>query len=361
MLRLQNISFYQFKNYHQHQFSFTEKVIGICGLNGTGKTNLLDAIYYLSFTKSYTSNSDALIVSFGKQGLRIVGNYLVNENPKQLTAIVRENNKKEFLIDNLPCKKFSNHIGNFPCVIITPDDVELITGSSELRRKLMDTILSQINGHYLQNLISYTKLLQQRNGFLKQSAETNFVNESLLQTFDEQLSNYAEKIFEVREKFMYEYLFLVINYYSKIALTTDDIQLSYKSQLQQKNLKQLLQENFSKDLFLQRTNVGIHKDEIEINLGNYNFKTTASQGQRKSLLFAFKLAEWHIIKQHKKFAPILLLDDVFEKLDEQRMFNLLQWVCTEDDGQVFITDTHKERLQQTLQNAAIKFQLIELE
>lgn len=360
MLQLQNISFYQFKNYLQHQFSFTEKVVGICGLNGTGKTNLLDAIYYLSFTKSYLTNSDALNVSFGKQGLRIVGNYLINEKSQQLTAIVRENNKKEFLIDDFPCKKFSEHIGNFPCVIITPDDVELITGSSELRRKLVDTMLSQINTHYLQHLISYNKLLQQRNSFLKQCAEKNFVNEPLLQTFNEQLSIYAEKIFEIREKFMYEYLPLVIKYYSKIALTTNDIGLIYKSQLQQQNMKLLLNENFTKDLLLQRTNVGIHKDDIEINLGSYNFKTTASQGQRKSLLFAFKLAEWQVIKQYKKFAPILLLDDVFEKLDEQRMFNLLQWVCNEDDGQVFITDTHKDRLQQTLQNAAIKFQLIEL-
>lgn len=360
MLQLQNISLFQFKNYSLQQFHFDKKVIGICGLNGAGKTNLLDAIYYLSFTKSYLTSSDAMNVSFGKQGLRIEGNYLQHKTPHKLVSIVRENNKKEFLVDDIACKKFSEHIGNYPCVIIAPDDVELITGSSEIRRKLIDTILSQIDRDYLQHLINYNKILQQRNSLLKQFAENNNINEELLSILNHQLATPANYIFEARRKFVSEYLPSTIYFYKKIADKTDQIHLNYESQLNNASIDILLQNSFQKDLILQRTNVGIHKDDIAILMNENSFKNTASQGQRKSLLFAFKLAEWQIIKQHKGFAPILLLDDVFEKLDEQRMFNLLQWVCKEDDGQVFITDTHKERLEATLSKAEIEFQLIEL-
>jgi DNA replication and repair protein RecF len=360
MLQLNKISLVHFKNYLQNQFVFNQKVIGICGNNGTGKTNLLDAIYYLSFTKSYFTNTDSQNVQHGKAGLRIDGHYSKDAIPSQLVCILRENNKKEFLKDNETLQKFSDHIGNYPCVMIAPDDTSLLVGASELRRKYIDTIIAQINKQYLHNLIDYNKLLQQRNSLLKHAAENGHLDNDVLLILNQQLSEKATYIFQERKNFFANYLPLVLFYYQKIADTTDSISLSYESALHQATMQQLLKNALQKDMVLQRTTVGIHKDDIDISMHNAVFKNIASQGQRKSLLFAFKLAEWQTIKINKGFAPILLLDDVFEKLDQQRMHNLLQWVCKEDDGQVFITDTHKNRLEQALQLATIKYQLIEL-
>ncbi len=360
MLKLQSISLVQFRNYVQQSFSFSERVVAICGLNGSGKTNLLDAVYYLGFTKSYFGRSESQNVHHGLLGLRLQGNFLLNDEVQNLLCIVRENNKKEFSVNGDEYKKFSAHIGRFPCVMIAPDDVELITGGSEERRKFIDTILSQIDNDYLQHLIDYTKILQQRNSLLKQSAETGRIDEALLQIFNEQLSFKGEWIFDKRTLFIQEFLPLVIDFYKRIAGKEDAVAISYESDLQQGNMQQLLQSSKQKDIVLQRTTVGIHKDEMVMKMGDAVFKNEASQGQRKSLLFALKLAEWQMIKNKKGFTPILLLDDVFEKLDEQRMHNLLQWVCTEDDGQVFITDTHAARLRQQLNAINVAYQLIEL-
>ncbi|MBC7722418.1 MAG: DNA replication and repair protein RecF [Pedobacter sp.] len=360
MLQLQSISLVQFRNYVQQQFAFTEKVVGICGLNGSGKTNLLDAIYYLGFTKSYFSKNDAQNVHHGLAGMRLQGHFLLGNEPQNLLCILRENNKKEFSVNDEPYKKFSEHIGRFPCVMIAPDDVELIIGGSEERRKFIDTLLSQIDKTYLQQLIDYTKILQQRNSLLKQAAEQGRMDEALLQIFNEQLSQKGEWVYQQRTIFLQEFLLLTIDFYKRIAGKEDAVTIAYESGLQQTNMQQLLQAAKQKDMVLQRTTVGIHKDDLAIKMGDNNFKNEASQGQRKSLLFALKLAEWQTLKNKKGFTPILLLDDVFEKLDEQRMHNLLQWVCTEDDGQVFITDTHASRLEQQLNAINIKYQLIEL-
>jgi DNA replication and repair protein RecF len=360
MLQLNKISLLQFRNYATQSFTFNKKVIGICGLNGTGKTNLLDAIYYLAFTKSYFGRTDAQNVQHGFAGLRIEGNYDLNNQQEQLACIVRENNKKEFLNNNNPIKKLSEHIGNYPCVMIAPDDIELITGSSEERRKFIDTILSQINSGYLQALIEYNKIVQQRNSLLKNAAEFGNIDHTLLNIYNHQLIEKGEFIFVTRTNFCTTFLPLTLDYYQKIANTNDSLELSYSSQLQTQSFNLLLENSLQKDIALQRTTSGTHKDDVLILMNNIGFKNQASQGQRKSLLFALKLAEWQTLKQNKGFAPILLLDDVFEKLDGNRMFNLLNWVCKEDDGQVFISDTHKERLTLALNDANIDFQLIEL-
>ena len=361
VLFLQSITVYQFRNYLHRSFTFHERITGICGLNGTGKTNLLDAIYYLSFTKSYFSRSDSSNVHHQLQGLRLDGCYQLLQQEQKVACILRENNRKELSLNGEEYKKFSEHIGKLPCVMIAPDDVELITGSSEERRKFIDTILSQIHKPYLQQLIEYTKLLQQRNSLLKQAADSGYLDEALLDIYSEQLCSKGQFIYEQRRQFLQSFLPMAADYYQKIAGTTDTLSLAYESQLHQAPMQTLLQTGLHKDKVLQRTNYGIHKDDIAIQMGNNPFKTEASQGQRKSLLFALKLAEWQTLKDNKGFAPILLLDDVFEKLDEQRMHNLLHWVCKEDDGQVFITDTHKERLQQQLQAVGVGFQLVELD
>ncbi len=360
MLVLQNIKVYQFKNYLQENFQFHENIIGICGNNGLGKTNLLDAIYYLSFTKSYFGKTDSSSVHKGLQGMRIEGDFLRNDYKENVVCIVRENNRKEMQRNGEDYKKFSSHIGLFPAVMIAPDDVELITGTSDVRRKYLDTLLSQLDAQYLQNLIDYNKVLQQRNSLLKATAERGYLDEQLLDILDQQLLPPGNYLYNSRQRFLKTFLPAVINRYHHIARSNEDLQLQYYSPLLSDDFASLLRTFRPKDLLLQRTTVGIHRDDLEITLTGDVFKNIASQGQRKSLLFALKLQEFEQLKLAKGFPPILLLDDVFEKLDEDRMHNLLQHVCIDNKSQVFITDTHKERLELSLQKLQVKYQLIEL-
>jgi len=360
MFRLHQLSMVQFRNYESQSFDFGERIVGICGSNGVGKTNLLDAIYYLSFSKSYFARTDAQSVHHGSMGLRLQGQYNVEGQDTSVTLIVRETGKKELQLNGEPYKKFSDHIGRLPVVMIAPDDVELISGGAEERRKFLDTILSQINPQYLHQLIDYNKILQQRNSLLKQAAEFGSVDETLLTILNEQLSNSGTFLFYTRKAFLQNFLPLAFSIYERIARNNDGIYLSYHSPLLQTDFPTLLQQNRSKDLTLQRTSSGIHRDDIVLQMGEQLFKTEASQGQRKSLLFALKLAEWQILKEQKGFTPILLLDDVFEKLDDARMSQLLHWVCAESDGQVFISDTHPERLKQQLDGIGMGFQMIQL-
>jgi DNA replication and repair protein RecF len=360
MLRLQNISLTQFKNYRQASFRFEERITGICGKNGIGKTNLLDAIYYLCFTKSYFSRNDGQNVSTGMQGFRLQGQLFQSPGNHEVTCILRETGKKEFLVNQEAYNKFSHHIGRFPAVMIAPDDVHIITEGGEERRAFLDALISQLDPVYLSDLINYNKLLQQRNSLLKSFAELRRTDESLLEVLNEQLSKPATSIFEKRKTFLTGFIPLVQHFYKLISGETYNVAVIYQSQLLHAEMQTLLHQFRDKDFVLQRTNAGIHKDDLEIQLNGQLFKTMASQGQRKSLLFALKLAEFETLKVSKGFSPFLLLDDVFEKLDEGRMHNLLVWVCRENDGQIFITDTHCERLKAHLQKVSDKYQLIEL-
>lgn len=360
MLRLQNISVLHFKNYTKSTFQFSEKIIGICGSNGVGKTNLLDAIYYLCFTKSYFTRTDSANVHHGLQGMRIEGEFLQGDSTEKVVCILRENNKKEVSCNGEDYKKLSHHIGKFPAVMVAPDDVALITGNSDVRRKFLDTLLSQIDHQYLQNLIVYNKVLQQRNSLLKAFAEKNYRDNSLLEVLTRQLVEPGDFISTFRKEFLEKFLPAVANRYLQIAGTEEPVLLQYVSPLLEENFEKLLEIYLPKDLILQRTSMGIHKDDVEVKLNGDYFKNIASQGQRKSLLFALKLDEMEQIKATKGFSPILLLDDVFEKLDAGRMQNLLHQVCVENDCQVFITDTHKDRLMFALEKLERPYQLIEL-
>jgi DNA replication and repair protein RecF len=360
VLRINEISLVQFKNYEQARFRFQERIIGICGNNGVGKTNLLDALYYLCFTKSYFSRSDQSNVLKGTSGFRIEGVFDNEGGQTQVVCILRGNGKKEFLSDGVAYEKFSRHIGRFPCVIIAPDDIQIITGASEERRRFLDALLSQLDPAYLQDLIDYNRILQQRNGFLKSLPDRRLTDKNLLEVYDDQLVAPGTRIFERRRVFLQELLPLAANFYSRIAGVQEPLALAYDSALLHTPFRRLLRDNVEKDLYLQRTGSGIHRDDIYIGFAGVPFKSMASQGQRKSLLFALCLAEYETLKAAKGFAPILLLDDVFEKLDEQRMHNLLDKVCLQDNGQVFITDTHPERIRQQMEKIGVAFELITL-
>jgi DNA replication and repair protein RecF len=360
MLNLSSISLLQFKNYSQRSFAFTERIIGICGKNGVGKTNLLDAIHYLCFTRSYFSRQDAANVQQGKEGFRLEGHFVLQDKPEKAVCILRETGRKELSINDQPYDKFSQHIGRYPCVIIAPDDAELITGDSRERRAFLDSLLCQLDSGYLQQLIVYKKVLEQRNSLLKSFVETGQKDLSLLDVLDQQLIVPGEIIFNKRKEFLVAFLPLAKHLYQDIARQPEDITLFYESELLEAGFSELIKATRTKDMFAQRTTAGIHRDDLEINMSTQLFKSIASQGQRKSLLFALKLAEMDVLKKEKHFPPLLLLDDVFEKLDEERIANLLHKVCIENDGQVFITDTNEIRLKEHLESLNIGFQLIQL-
>lgn len=355
-----SISLYQFKNYFQQEFTFSERIVGICGRNGAGKTNLLDAIHYLCFTRSYFSRQDGLNIQHGHQGFRIEGHLELKGQEEKAVCILRETGKKEFSVNDELYTRFSRHIGRYPCVIIAPDDVQLIIGGSEERRKFLDTLLSQLDQDYLGSLINYTKILQQRNSFLRSASEGFGKDFSVLDILDEQLSGEGNRIFEKRRDFLLKFLPIVKQLYNDICQRYENINLIYESELHQASMEELLKHNRQKDLMILRTTAGVHRDDLVFSLGEQPFKTIASQGQRKSLLFALKLAELEILKEEKRLSPFLLLDDVFEKLDEERISNLLVRVCSDADCQIFITDTNCERLKLQMEKIGQQVQMIQL-
>lgn len=360
MLSLSRIILTQYKNYGLSAFDFTERIVGICGLNGKGKTNLLDAAYYCCFTRSYFSKSDGLNTRFDHDGFRLEADFKTGQDEQKLTCISRLNGKKELLLNAVAYEKFSHHIGRFPAVMIAPDDIELITCGSEERRKFIDTVLSQMDAGYLQQLILYNKILQQRNSLLKRFAELGKTDWALLEVLDKQLMEPGNSIFNKRKELTDALVPLVQKFYTRISGNNEKVSIQYISQLNDMAFYDLLNLCREKDFLFQRSNGGIHKDDISMQLNGQVFKTTASQGQRKSLLFALKLAEFELLKQNKGFPPLLLLDDIFEKLDDNRMNKLLQWVCNENNGQVFITDTHKDRLEKAFEKLGTAYQIIEL-
>lgn len=358
----------QFRNYRQAAFEFKQRIIGIAGPNGSGKTNLLDGIYYLCLTRSYFSRPDSKNALHGQTGFRLEGDVRIapgfdltgtDDEVSSIICIVRPGDKKEFLFDQVAYERFSEHMGRLPVVMIAPDDSTLITGGSEERRKFIDTILSQTDRTYLQNLIQYNKVLQQRNALLKSNPGSG-QTDSLLSVLDQQLVHFAVPLFETRKAFLADFIPMVLEGYTNIAGKPESVTLSYDSHLLTHDLATLLKETLQRDLTLQRTTRGIHRDELTMQLEALPFKSLASQGQRKSLLFALKLASYYYIAAKKSTPPILLLDDVFEKLDADRMLNLLKQVAGGLQGQVFITDTHSDRLQTAFEELGQRCQLIEL-
>jgi len=361
-LRIDNIQLTGYKNYSEAAFQFNERLIGICGNNGKGKTNLLDAIYYLCFTKSYFTRLENLNIQFQKEGFRLEGVFYSNDTTaNKVVCIYRPGKGKEIYHNELAYEKFSKHIGKFPAVLIAPNDSALITGGSEERRKYLDTLLSQIDNDYLNQLIVYTKLLTERNALLK-SEEAKFETENLvLQSIDERLIPVAETLHRYRTAFCKKLFPRISAFYNQISGSDETIQIRYESQLSENLIRNLLKKNLHRDRLLQRTTAGIHKDDILFEFNSNPFKNIASQGQRKSLLFACRLAELEILKNEIGINPLLLLDDVFEKLDKKRIRNLLEYICNQNKSQVFITDTDSSRLKEAVSELGKSIQIIQLD
>ena len=334
-----------FKNYPTADLELAEKINCFTGDNGVGKTNLLDAIYYLSFCKSYFNPQDHQNIKHEEDFFAIHGHYeRISEHEEVVSCIQRRNQKKQFRLNKKEYERLADHIGLFPLVMVSPSDADLINLGSEERRKYIDGVISQFDKLYLENLLNYNKILQHRNALLKNIAETGFPSSSL-DIWDQQMKGPAEKIHFGRLEFLEEFIPLFQQYFEIITEGKEKVGIEYESQLNQADLEPLLKASLGRDLAVRYTTAGIHKDDLQFTIEGFPVKKYGSQGQQKSFLLAMKLAQFEFTRLKKGFKPILLFDDVFDKLDEKRVGQLIRLVGDNNFGQVFITDTHPGRIQ----------------
>lgn len=342
---LQKLSLVNFKNIETQSFDFQEKINCFVGNNGVGKTNVLDAIYYLSFTKSYFNPVALQNIRHGEDFFMIEGNYILDEREEKIVCSLKKGQKKVLKRNDKAYEKFSYHIGQLPLVIISPADRDLIVEGSETRRKFIDGVISQQDKTYLQNLIQYNKAVSQRNALLKYFAANRHFDALNLKIYDEQLISYGNVIYKKRKEFLERFVPIFNKKYQTISEDKEKVNLSYKSQLHNMLFEELLEKNLDKDRIVQYSTTGIHKDDLSFDIGNYPIKKFGSQGQQKSYLIALKLAQFQFIKEQSNVTPILLLDDVFDKLDDHRVSQIIELVNNDEFGQIFITDTHPERTE----------------
>lgn len=342
---LQNLHLLNFKSWAEAGFEFSAKLNCFVGLNASGKTNLLDAIHYLSLTKSYFSNADVQNIKEGSDFFVIEGSFLRKEKEESIHCALKKGQKKLLRRNKKEYDKLSDHIGLFPSVVISPYDRDLITESSEVRRRFMDNVISQSDSQYLFHLMRYNRALQQRNTLLKYFAANNHFDKDALAAYDDQLAEHARPVLEKRQEFIEKLLPKIIYYYKIIGGNREAAGLQYQSQLLETPLQDLLIKQLAKDRVNQYTSVGLHRDNLVFELDGRSVRKFGSQGQQKSFLIALKLAQYEFLKEKQGTVPVLLLDDIFDKLDEERVAQLVKLVHDEDFGQIFITDTHPERTE----------------
>ncbi len=361
MLHIKNIGFQQFKNYQSAQINPCAQVNCFVGKNGAGKTNVLDALYYLSFTKSFFNTIDHQNIQHGQDYFSIQARYVKN-NLEEDALLVYLKGKKTLKLNNNDVRKFSEHIGSYPLVMITPNDMMLLHEGSDERRKFIDGIIAQTDKFYLSDLLGYNRILEQRNRQLKQFAENSYLDETLLETYNAQLIKHGKEVHQKRKLFLAQFIPVFNQYYEKISASNETVSITYESDLSTNDFEKLLLQYLSIDIAAQRTNKGIHKDELNFRINQFALKKFGSQGQQKSFIIALKLAQYEYLKQHTGIKPLLLLDDIFEKLDQTRLNTLLQMIAQDEFGQIFITDTHLARLQEVfeqLPTVVIKYFLVE--
>lgn len=362
---LQQIRLQHYRNYTDTILQFCPHLNCLAGNNGEGKTNLLDAIYYLSAGKSYFSATDAQNIQHHADFFRIDGTFfpnLASDTPTLVTIKFGQQRKKEVLCNQQPHARLSDHIGLFPALIIAPDDIQLVKEGSDERRKALDVALSQLHKPYLENLIQYNRLLQQRNALLKQNADApNPHTPNLLDAYDAQLAPLGDLLHRARQRAVQQLQPNLQQYYHLLSQGNEQVTCQYESLLNRYGFDHILRDRRRQDMQYQRTTQGVHRDDLLFNLAEHPLKKYGSQGQQKSCLIAFKLALFALLKQHKPEAtPLLLLDDIFDKLDPNRMQALLRIVASPDFGQVFLSDTQPERMLQLLQLSGSPFSLFEV-
>lgn len=338
---LEKITIADFRNIRLQELSFSPNLNCISGNNGEGKTNLLDAIYYLSMTKSAFSSSDRYNFRYGTSSFSICGTYrMQNSLESRFSIQVDASGEKKVRRDDKQYGKVSAHIGVLPVVMVSPEDISLVSESGEERRRFVNSVLSQMDREYLSALQQYNRLLQQRNRMLKDAS----VDRDLLSVFDSRMQAYALPVYEARKKFVENIRPVVSGYYGMLSGGSEQVDVRYRSDMEKGGLQELLASSFEKDRLLKYTTCGIQRDDLEFTMDGWPIRKCGSQGQQKSFLVSLKFAQYEIMKRTCGFAPMLLLDDVFDKLDMNRISNLLSMVSSSDFGQIFITDSNKVRM-----------------
>ena len=357
---LKHISLFNYKNFSETQFEFDSKINCFVGKNGVGKTNVLDAIYHLAYGKSYFNPTAIQNIKHGEDFFVIDGEFEKNERTEQIVCSVKKGLKKVLKRNGKIYDKFSEHLGFIPLVIISPADTDLIIEGSETRRKFMDSVISQLNSIYLNQLIHYQKIIVQRNALLKYFALNQVFEKDTLQIYNEQLNELGQSIFEKRKEFIEEFLPIFNKHHQAITNSAESVQIVYNSQLSEKPLLELFEEFLPKDRALQYTSIGIHKDDLLFEIEEHPIKKFGSQGQQKSFLIALKLAQFEFMKKQSGELPILLFDDIFDKLDEFRVAKIVSMVNNDEFGQLFISDTHAERTENIVKSTHQSYKIVSL-
>jgi DNA replication and repair protein RecF len=357
---LKKISLFNYKNFSEATFEFDTKINCFVGKNGIGKTNVLDAIYHLANGKSYFNPLAVQNIKHQEEFFVIDGEFEKAERNEQIVSSFKKGQKKILKRNGKPYEKFSDHIGFIPLVIISPADNDLIIEGSETRRKFIDSVISQLNAAYLQELIQYQKILSQRNALLKYFALNHVFETDTLSIYNEQLDALGQSIFEKRRQFIEEFLPFFNKHHHAITGSEETVQLVYESHLFEGSTLTLLEQNLAKDRALQYTSFGIHKDDLAFQIDLHPIKKFGSQGQQKSFLIALKLAQFEFVKKQSGEKPILLFDDIFDKLDETRVSKIVEMVNQEEFGQLFISDTHPERTENIVKTTHQSYKIFNL-
>lgn len=342
---LKSLSIVNFKNYTAADIQLSPRINCFVGSNGEGKTNLLDAVHYLSFCKSYFNPIDSQNILHDAPFFVIQGVFELEGSDEEIYCGLKRNQKKQFKRNKKEYERLADHIGLIPLVMISPSDSDLINEGSESRRRFIDSVISQFDKDYLNNLIDYNKALAQRNALLKSFRNKKTIDHESIEIWDAKLVEYGTKIHHSRKEFIVSFAPLFQKYFEKISGGKELVSLSYSSQLSDGDFAKMLIEKFERDRILEYTTTGIHKDDLEFLISLFPIKKYGSQGQQKSYLIALKLAQFEFIKKIKNIVPILLLDDVYDKLDDIRIKALVEIVSSKDFGQIFITDTSEQRMK----------------
>ena len=375
---LQKISLSNFKSYDYESFEFSERVNCIVGENGTGKTNLLDAIYFLALTKSSISNQDALSINHEMEYMMIEGVFVIadlgfgiadystskseieNRKSEIINVSLQRGQKKAVLRDKKAYERISEHIGKFPVVMLSPNDTDVIRDGSEERRKFFDGVMAQLDSEYLENLLQHNRLLIQRNLLLKQFADRNYTDDLLLDVYTDPLIEVGLKLYHSRNQFINEFLPIFKKHYATLSDSREEVEMVYESEVGADNFAQVFRRNRQRDLAAQRTTMGVHRDDFIFEINGFTLRKFGSQGQQKSFVIALKLAQFEMLSKQKGFPPILLLDDIFDKLDDRRIQQLINMMADGTFSQVFITDARPERTHQLLDNLGVEVKYFEI-
>ena len=358
---LKNLTLTNFKNYGEGKISFSKRINCIVGNNGVGKTNILDAIHYLSLTKSFFNSVDGVNIKHGEDFFILSGVFDSDGEEETITCSFQRQKQKIFKRNSKEYKRLLEHVGRVPVVMMSPADSVLISAGSEERRKFMNKIISQFDTVYLDSVMKYNKALLQRNRLLKEFKVYNHFDADALSIWNLQLERYGNYIYQERKKLVEEMIPHFRKFYSIISENKEDVRLSYRSHLDDGDFLTLLDGSLQKDRLLEYTSCGLHKDDLIFEMDGYPIKMLGSQGQQKSYLTALKLAKYEYIRQKRGVAPILLLDDVFDKFDRNRVEQIIHIVINEEFGQIFITDTNSNRLEEIIKSQNVEYKLFNIE